>query len=461
MIDPSSIMTAAARRAQTSLPTKTRSETTISYRPPDLVPDNSSADDSDDESSAPLTMSLAEIRVIRRLSARSNVLPVIARADSLTDEKLTAVKNAVRKALREADLDFGVFGPPKRKTAETARKASFDASANGHSEDHHTVNGHVHGNGDANDIEDEIEEENEDGDVEEERKSRPVIKLRSSRHGRGLSRSRSRRDLSEAAHDDRRPLSPDSNDESIANVRFSAHIVAKTDLSSLLPFALIAPEDGKRRQRGTSSDAHFPRTPVTTTSENDHGSFSVADVQSPMSTHSSRLAYLHAPPDDLKGVFTRNFRWGSVDVLDPKHCDFAALRTAVLSTHLKVCFFCIVVFLLILKDLVYEQVLKTHTKEVLYEKYRTEKLLARRATRQITEEERKKFLEGKSSCEVRIGGNSNMSSVLQSSAYDSPFVSYFSTAYPTLPISCPRTSGSGHLITTHATYYLSFTFLLL
>lgn len=95
MIDPSSIMTVAARRAQSSLPTKTRSETTVSYRtPPDLVPDTSSGDESDDEGEGSLTMSPAEIRVIRRLSARSNILPVIAHADSLTDDKLLAVKNA-------------------------------------------------------------------------------------------------------------------------------------------------------------------------------------------------------------------------------------------------------------------------------------------------------------------------------------------------------------------------------
>ena len=89
MIDPASIMSAAARRAQSSLPTKTRSETTISYCPPDFVPDDQSlGDESDDKSAAPLTMSPAKIRVIRRLSARSNVLPVISRAELLTDEKL-------------------------------------------------------------------------------------------------------------------------------------------------------------------------------------------------------------------------------------------------------------------------------------------------------------------------------------------------------------------------------------
>ncbi|KAJ2990165.1 hypothetical protein NUW54_g8556 [Trametes sanguinea] len=82
--------------------------------------------------------------------------------------------------------------------------------------------------------------------------------------------------------------------------------------------------------------------------------------------------YVFAPAD-LKGVFVRKFRWGTVDVLSPEHCDFAALRTAVLSTHMKM--------------------LKIRTKEVLYEKYRTEKLLARRATRNISEDETRKLLE--------------------------------------------------------------------
>lgn len=99
MIDPASIMTAAARNAASSTPfTQTRSETTVSMKnPPDLVPDTSSNDeddDSDDEDNGPLTMSPTEIRVIKRLSARTNVLPVIARSDSLTDERLQAIKEA-------------------------------------------------------------------------------------------------------------------------------------------------------------------------------------------------------------------------------------------------------------------------------------------------------------------------------------------------------------------------------
>jgi len=360
MIDPSSIMSIAARRARSSLPTKTRSETTISYhQPPDLVPDNSSIDDSDDESPSPLTMSPAEIRVIRRLCQRCNVLPVIARADSLTDEKLLAVKDAVRRSLLEADLDFGVFGPMAAK-AEATPRPSFTQSEGGHD---HSVeeNGTAVSNG--------IETHSDPGEDEDGRESRSVIKLRSSRHSRNTSRScsRSRRDLADAARDDRRAASPDANDtESLAHVRFSAHIVAKTDLSMLMPFAFIAPEGGKRRKFAVSS----PQTPVTT-SEIDHGSIK-DEMKSPMSTR-HLLPYLNGPPEDLKGVFTRNFRWGTVDVLNPNHCDFAALRTTVLTTHLKI--------------------LKMHTKEVLYENYRTQKLLARHATRHISDDERKRLLE--------------------------------------------------------------------
>ncbi|KAF8903131.1 septin family protein [Gymnopilus junonius] len=360
MIDPASIMTTAARHAMSSMPTKTRSETTVSLRtPPELVPDTSSGDESEDDEDGALTMSPAEIRVIRRLTARTNVLPVIARADSLTDEKLTAVKEAVRTGLSEAGIDFGIFGPTKKpdSSATPKRKTKF-AESNDQS------------NG--NEIPEVPEETESEGEEDAERKSRPVIKLRPSRH-RALSRSRSRRDLSQVAEDERRPITPDTTDkESIANVRFSAHIVAKTDLSELLPFALIAPEQNKRRHRPVSMTESVSTATHQVPSE-DSPDNEVAP-QTPASIHSlQKYGFLHGPPEDLRGIFTRKFRWGTVDVLNPDHCDFAALRTAVLSTHLKV--------------------LKTHTKEVLYEKYRTEKLLARRATSHISDEERQRLLE--------------------------------------------------------------------
>jgi septin family protein len=363
MMDLASIMTVEARRALSSIPTKTRSETTVSKSsPPDLVPDTSSGDDSDDdEDDGKLTMSPAEIRVIRRLSARVNVLPVISRADSLTDEKLHAVKNAVRTGLAQAGINFGVFGP--NDLDETPKRLSRISTVNG---DATSSTGHENSMSEVPEVPEEVEgEEGED----EDRDTRTVIKLRSTRRGRNPSRSRSRRDLSEAAAADiRRPVSPDANDsESVANIRFSAHIVAKTDLTSLMPFALIAPEPNKRRQRAETSSESIP------SSMRDRSYSEIDTVPDTPSSHARNYSFLHGRPDDLKGVFIRKFRWGTVDVLNPSHCDFSALRTAVFSTHLKL--------------------LKIRTKEVLYEKYRTEKLLARRATANISDDQRQRLLE--------------------------------------------------------------------
>jgi len=351
MIDPASIMAVPTRHDGLGLPAQTRSETTISLRnPPELIPDTSSGDDSDDAEET-LTMSPAEIRVIRRLAERTNVLPVIARSDSLTDDMLEAMKTSVRKALSDAGLGFGIFDHTSRAPSPKNSIQDLQTTA---SESNGDVNGHTAGDGSDND----------------ERQSRPVIRLRMPRMGLKNTQTRSARDLSQVAEDPRRPVSPDSTDpDSVANVRFSAHIVAKTDLSSLMPFALSMPEPTIRRPRQTADgQASGPFDP----SEDGHETSLEGPPQTPVSTTGSKnIPYFQGPPEDLKGVFVRKFRWGTIDVLDPTHCDFAALRTAVLSTHMKM--------------------LKIHTKEVLYEKYRTEKLLLRRATQRISEEQTRRL----------------------------------------------------------------------
>ncbi|KAI0661929.1 Septin-domain-containing protein [Cubamyces menziesii] len=387
MIDPSTVTTEAARRAESSFPTKVRSETTISYKPSDqsAVTSGDESEDEDDEDEEThennLTMSPVDIRVIRRLSARANVLPVIAKADSLTDGKLAAIKKVVRRDLLAANLDFGVFGPVlagEERPRSTNGGASSPA-ANGHGSREHS---------------------DEEADEPVERPSRPVIKLRPTRLSRTRSsRSRSRLDLTEAEE----PALEINDTESVASVRFSAHIVAKTDLSEQLPFAIITPEHRRRRRAHLKGSVASPnghgvinghssasangagaggdeRMSVHTMSPSEDGhapsiATSAASPVSPSTPSSVRnfAAYLAGPPADLRGVFVRKFRWGTVDVLSPEHCDFAALRTAVLSTHMKM--------------------LKIRTKEVLYEKYRTEKLLARRATRNISEDETRRLLE--------------------------------------------------------------------
>ncbi len=147
--------------------------------------------------------------------------------------------------------------------------------------------------------------------------------------------------------DHRRPISPDLADkESVANVRFSAAVVAKstTDLASLMPFALIAPESTKNRHQGqllntapsspapSSEDEHAPSVDTTASSV----------PQTPASLSSARNpTFLHGTPEDLKGIFVRKFRWGTIDVLDPSHCDFARTENgrAVYSLEC-LCFIC-------------------------------------------------------------------------------------------------------------------------
>lgn len=336
MIHPSSILPASAHHVSVTLPRKThtQSEGSISG-----APDASTKEDDSDSSAEQLTMSPAEIRVIRGLSARANVLPVIARADSLTDDKLSAVKDAVRRGLQEAGLDFGVFGPATAPAHAATKQPNGNVKENGNGNGHANGNGHTNGNGQAG-----PDAENDESSDEEEEKaaapSRPVVKLRPGRIGSMRSPSRSRRDLRSIADTDGISYE-DLDQESVANIRFSAHIVRKTDLSALLPFALIAPENASKRKepkaRPLSIDSKtsvYSSAIGDVTTEEGHTATSKLQSSS-LSVHSQ--AYLNGPPADLKGVFTRKFRWGIVDVLDPNHCDFAALRTAVLSTHLKVC----------------------------------------------------------------------------------------------------------------------------
>lgn len=284
---------------------------------PPLTDDDGDSDIDSDNKPTRLTMSPAELRVIRRLAERVNVLPVVGRADSLTDDKLRAVKATVKRELYEADLGFGLFAPEPVKSSEPLLSKDNDEGV----EFIPATNGH-------GDVSSALTEESSDSDSEDgTHTSRPIITLRTGRQSAPprRSRSRSRLELSEDAHG---PLSPDPLDpESIANVRFSAPTVARSDLSPLLPFAIIAPE--KYRW-------HRLKPELEVVSENVR-SRNPSTTDSPI-TPAGKSPLLHAPspPDALKGVFVRHFRWGTVDVLDPIHCDFAALRTAVLSTHMKV-----------------------------------------------------------------------------------------------------------------------------
>ncbi|KAF7298963.1 GTP binding protein [Mycena indigotica] len=75
------------------------------------------------------TLPLAEISTIRRLSARVNVLPVIARADSLSNERLASVKRAIRRDLADHGIGFGIFDVDSYEDASNSPPASPASSA--------------------------------------------------------------------------------------------------------------------------------------------------------------------------------------------------------------------------------------------------------------------------------------------------------------------------------------------
>ncbi|GJJ15538.1 hypothetical protein Clacol_009816 [Clathrus columnatus] len=310
-----------------------------------------------------LGMSPAEIRVISRLCKRVNVLPVISHADTLTDDRLKRVKQAVRRDLQAVD-GIGIWGVWDAEPGTLPGRMVSVSNMNMHSSSSSgmvaaTTNGSgAKGGGD-------------ESTIVEERHARPVIKLRGPK--RGLTRSRSRKSLKTAVDAEYEepdieaspgyPVSPTTTTTTTmqqgydgSNSRRTSAVSAKTDagqasygaifsradLRARMPFAIIAPEKERPVKQQQQQGADI--------SEN--GGYHVLNVY---------------------GRFVRKFRWGTIDVLDPHHCDFAALRAAILGSYMKS--------------------LKATTRDVLYERFRTEKLLARRATANISEDERKRMIE--------------------------------------------------------------------
>ena len=169
MIDPDSIKTPASRRSEPG-PLRSESINAINF---DLeinsltgsrVDVSTSTNDKDSEK---LAMDPTDLRVIRRLSDRVNVLPVVARADVLTDEKLSAVKAAIRRDLHESKLEFGVFGPAKvDEEPNNSGRLSATASADESTESASPSNTPSNGSGQQTDegfgSEESEEEERED-----------------------------------------------------------------------------------------------------------------------------------------------------------------------------------------------------------------------------------------------------------------------------------------------------------
>ncbi|KAF9267400.1 hypothetical protein L218DRAFT_685777 [Marasmius fiardii PR-910] len=194
------------------------------------------------------------IDTICRLSARVNVLPVIAKADTLTNQQLRVMKEVIRRDLADAGIGFGIFDqePATNKGAEAEQP----------------VNG----------------------------KSEP-----------------------------KDPLEPTTK---IPN----------------LPYALISPDCYDILNSVPSSATSSPPLPN-----------SPRNGPSPPPNQDGNSS--GSPNSGLPSRFTRAYRWGFIDVLNPGHSDFLALKQAVFH-HM--------------------HTLREYTKEYLLDKFKVDYLSAYR-----------------------------------------------------------------------------------
>ncbi|KAG0303071.1 hypothetical protein BGZ98_007004 [Dissophora globulifera] len=216
-----------------------------------------------DHSSPRLGLSDADVRILKRLGTRVNLIPVIARADTLTRAQAKRMKQAILKDAAHHQIQFFQFLSPKLAKRLLAQQQ-------GDEEGYKKKRSSRQGPGDD-------EEDNEQDDEEEEE---------------------------EEEDDDEDDWDPEFLEE-------------KANLQSLVPFTAIAQEEDGVEIR------------------------------------------------DSKGriIQGREFPWGVLNCLDSNHCDLDSLRSALLSSH--------------------RQELKEITYGYFYEKYRTEKLIARTKSQHI------------------------------------------------------------------------------
>jgi hypothetical protein len=313
LVDPSSIVSGQAHRPKPPVITRTRSQTNSSVTHRDGDSDAEYSEDEDgDENEGHLSMNPAELKVIKRLAARVNVLPVIARADELTESRLLAVKRTIKRELQALGLGFGVFAPPQNGLEPQVPIVPTDT---------------------------EPEEE-------DDRESRPVIRIRSTKQSGERSRSRRRsRALNESpvrAGDSDGEQTPVPGDPAHFQNNEHAHHapqITRALVDALLPFALVSPQysrhyygsinkDDGTLASGSPGEQEIPGTPTSRRTSAPPSAFPAQYGQA--------SADNDTPREFPKGRYVRKYKWGTLDVCDPAHCDFVVLRTAIISSYFKV-----------------------------------------------------------------------------------------------------------------------------
>ncbi|KDE06851.1 hypothetical protein MVLG_02887 [Microbotryum lychnidis-dioicae p1A1 Lamole] len=254
--------------------------------------------DDDDEYDDEMGLTETDLKCIKKLSQRVHVLPIIARADELTVRRLEEVKEAVRRDLTRSGVSFGAFS--------SASASSLD--------------------------EDDDENEN-DEETDDEGESMPP----NTRTRRGSVKTERAADASKVAE----------NEAPVKVIR-----IARGRLSTLPP--------SRRRMSAAAETAKFEE-PIETPTFDDFLPFAVVAAEE--STRDKKGPSRNEGDDDLTvETYERRFKYGSLNVLDPSHCDFTPLKEAIFIKM---------------------KILKETTRLDKYEPFRTKRLLETRKTNKI------------------------------------------------------------------------------
>lgn len=216
-------------------------------------------------------LSAKDLRILRRLSQRVNVIPILPMADTLTTRQLAACREKIRQDLQHHDIDIFQLGDD------------------------------LFGEGDDED-EDEDEDDSQD-DADESSKTEQ-----------------------------------DDNGQ------------GPTAVSSHVPFVLIAPEPPL--DTAPIDESITPTRPLS------------PPASPPKLTHK----------DKESATYTRSYPWGTLDCLNPDHTDFKLLQRVLLTQP----------------NL---NRLRQVTGEYYYERFRTERLTARKISQAFGDKERRKLME--------------------------------------------------------------------
>lgn len=302
-------------------------------------------------------LSFTEIGILSKLSKYANVLPIVAKGDTLSLSRSYEVRNAVRKSLKVAKVDLGVFDFASIKTRKK-RLSTEGETAIPDDEQQERLNG-------------------ESNDVK-------VIRVRSKRSyssnnirptSAAMSSTMSHGEESETGSSSLydttgfQQTEPLFQNDAVDDEDEADRVKSHEELMRHMPLSIFVPEpmqvyrkkksslfskrpgSGGREEDVDTVYSKIPPVPPLPRNTSDHAIPSSTRTnlnnakeellderqQLTLAISPNPAAFSASLPTALlpSSRYERNYRWGSAHVLDPEHCDFGLLRTTILGTHLE------------------------------------------------------------------------------------------------------------------------------